>query len=82
MCGMTRAMISDPDMPSKARQGRTDEIRACIACNQACIGHYHMGFSISCIQNPVTGRERQLGNIAKVCRTCDAFSSPAAVPPA
>ena len=65
MCGMTRAMISDPDMPSKARQGRTDEIRACIACNQACIGHYHMGFSISCIQNPVTGRERQLGNIRK-----------------
>ena len=65
MCGMTRAMISDPEMPSKAREGRTDDIRACIACNQACIGHYHMGFSISCIQNPVTGRERKLGSIAK-----------------
>jgi len=61
MCGMTRALISDPDMPVKARAGRLDEIRACIGCNQACIGHYHAGYSISCIQNPVTGRERSLG---------------------
>jgi 2,4-dienoyl-CoA reductase-like NADH-dependent reductase (Old Yellow Enzyme family)/thioredoxin reductase len=65
MCGMTRAMISDPEMPNKAREGRSDDIRACIACNQACIGHYHMGVGISCIQNPVTGRERQLGSITK-----------------
>ena len=65
MCGMTRAMISDPEMPNKARTGHIDDIRACIACNQACIGHYHMGVGISCIQNPVTGRERTLGSIAK-----------------
>ena len=65
MCGMTRAMISDPEMPNKAREGRIDEIRACIACNQACIGHYHMGYGISCIQNPVSGRELKLGSIAK-----------------
>jgi len=65
MCGMTRAMISDPEMPDKARTGRLDDIRACIACNQACIGHYHMGVGISCIQNPVTGRERTLGNTSK-----------------
>ncbi|MFO1087699.1 MAG: FAD-dependent oxidoreductase [Reyranellaceae bacterium] len=65
MCGMTRAMISDPEMANKARTGRLDDIRACIACNQACIGHYHMGVGISCIQNPVTGRERKLGATAK-----------------
>ena len=65
MCGMTRAMISDPEMANKAREGRADDIRACIGCNQACIGHYHMGYSISCIQNPVTGRERKLGKIAE-----------------
>jgi 2,4-dienoyl-CoA reductase-like NADH-dependent reductase (Old Yellow Enzyme family)/thioredoxin reductase len=65
MCGMTRAMISDPEMPNKAREGRLDDIRACIACNQACIGHYHMGYGISCIQNPVTGRERKLGSVGK-----------------
>lgn len=61
MCGMTRAMISDPEMPAKASSGRIDEIRACIGCNQACIGHFHQGYSISCIQNPVTGRENILG---------------------
>lgn len=61
MCGMTRALISDPDMPNKARAGNLDQIRACIGCNQACIGHYHMGVPISCIQNPLSGRELSLG---------------------
>jgi 2,4-dienoyl-CoA reductase-like NADH-dependent reductase (Old Yellow Enzyme family)/thioredoxin reductase len=64
MCGMTRAMISDPEMANKARAGRLDDIRACIACNQACIGHYHAGYAISCIQNPVSGRELALGHIS------------------
>ncbi|MGE3871806.1 MAG: FAD-dependent oxidoreductase [Parvibaculaceae bacterium] len=61
MCGMTRAMICDPLMPTKARQGRSDDIRACIACNQACIGHAQLGLSISCIQYPESGREIQFG---------------------
>ncbi len=61
MCGMTRALISDADMPNKAQAGRLDDIRACIGCNQACIGHYHQGVRISCIQNPVSGRELTLG---------------------
>lgn len=57
VCGMTRAMICDPQMGNKAKQGRLDDIRACIACNQACIGHFHLGVPISCIQHPETGRE-------------------------
>ncbi len=61
MCGMTRAMIADPRMPAKARAGKTDEIRACIACNQACIGHAQLGLSISCIQYPESGRELRFG---------------------
>jgi 2,4-dienoyl-CoA reductase-like NADH-dependent reductase (Old Yellow Enzyme family) len=65
MCGMTRAMISDPEMPNKARAGRLDDIRACIGCNQACIGHYHQGVGISCIQHPVSGRELTLGVLPK-----------------
>jgi 2,4-dienoyl-CoA reductase-like NADH-dependent reductase (Old Yellow Enzyme family)/thioredoxin reductase len=63
MCGMTRALISDPDMPNKAQAGALDDIRACIGCNQACIGHFHNGFPISCIQNPVSGRETSLGRM-------------------
>jgi len=61
LCGMTRAMICDPQMPNKARAGHMENIRACIACNQACIGHFHLGFPISCIQHPETGRELRFG---------------------
>jgi 2,4-dienoyl-CoA reductase-like NADH-dependent reductase (Old Yellow Enzyme family)/thioredoxin reductase len=60
-CVMTRALICDPDMPGLARAGQTDDIRACIGCNQACIGHFHLGFPISCIQHPETGREQVYG---------------------
>lgn len=60
-CVMTRALIADPGLPRLARQGRTDDIRACVACNQACIGHFHAGYPISCIQRPETGRERRYG---------------------
>ncbi len=61
MCGMTRALIADPRMPAKAKAARADDIRACIACNQACIGHLHAGTPISCIQHPETGREQRFG---------------------
>lgn len=57
LCGMTRAMISDADMPNKAQAGQFDAIRACIGCNQSCIGRAHKGVGISCLQNPVSGRE-------------------------
>jgi hypothetical protein len=55
--GMTRALICDPELPIKAREGRVEDIRFCIACNQACIGHDGRGGFVSCIQNPVAGRE-------------------------
>ena len=61
ICGMTRALICDPQMPAKASQGRFDDIRACIGCNQACIHHFHRGLPISCIQHPESGRETVFG---------------------
>ncbi len=68
VCGMTRALICDPEMPNKAALGTPEDIRACIACNQACIGHFHKGFPISCIQNPVSGRELRFGNLPRASR--------------
>ncbi|PVA10053.1 oxidoreductase [Pelagivirga sediminicola] len=68
MCGMTRALICDPAMPGKAREDRPDDIRACIGCNQACIGHFHKGVPISCIQFPETGRELRYGTRRKADR--------------
>ncbi len=55
--GMTRALIADPELGRKARDGRTDEIVRCIGC-QACIAHYHASEPIRCTVNPATGRER------------------------
>ena len=60
-CAMTRALICDPELPNKAWSDRSDDIRACIGCNQACIGHFHAGYPISCIQRPETGRELTYG---------------------
>jgi 2,4-dienoyl-CoA reductase-like NADH-dependent reductase (Old Yellow Enzyme family) len=68
MVGMTRAMICDPEMPKKAEEGRLDDVRACIACNQACIGHFHLGYPISCIQHPETGRELTYGKRKPIAR--------------
>ena len=61
MVGMTRALICDPQMPAKAAAGLLEDIRACIGCNQACIGRFHRGLPISCIQHPETGRELTFG---------------------
>jgi 2,4-dienoyl-CoA reductase-like NADH-dependent reductase (Old Yellow Enzyme family)/NADPH-dependent 2,4-dienoyl-CoA reductase/sulfur reductase-like enzyme len=55
--GMNRALITDPDMPRKARAGEAP--LRCIGCN-ACIAHYHAETPIRCAQNPRTGRERTL----------------------
>ncbi|MDX6533112.1 MAG: hypothetical protein QOF68_856 [Gaiellales bacterium] len=57
-CGMTRALITDPSMPAKARAGRRHTV--CIGCNQGCIGHYHAGIPIACTINPWTGHETTL----------------------
>lgn len=65
MVAMTRAMICDPHMPNKALGEELDRIRVCIGCNQACIGHMHDNIPISCLQNPVTGRELQYSVMPK-----------------
>ena len=33
---MARPLIADPDLPRKLFDGRTDEIRPCVACNEDC----------------------------------------------
>ncbi len=70
-CAMTRALICDPLLPMKADDGRVDEIRACIGCNQACIGHFHAGYPISCIQYPESGRELEFGERGRASQPRD-----------
>ena len=62
MCGLVRAHIADPEFTKKASEDRSEDIRACIGCDQACIGHI-MGYNpVSCIQHPETGRELQFAH--------------------
>ncbi len=71
MCGMARAMICDPELANKAAAGRTDDIRACIGCNQACVGHRLAHHGVSCIQHPETGRELEFGTLEPAAAPLD-----------
>ena len=61
--GMTRALIADPDLPRKAREGRLDDIRTCVGANEGCIDRIYQGKPVTCVQNPATGREAELGEM-------------------
>ncbi len=61
MIGVVRGQIADPDFALKAREGRVDEIRFCIACNQNCYGRVGLNKSIGCVQNPAVGCEAAEG---------------------
>jgi mycofactocin system FadH/OYE family oxidoreductase 2 len=63
LVGMARALISDPELPTKAREGRLDEIRKCIACMQVCAGHFHKRLPIGCTLNPEAGREEEMATL-------------------
>ena len=60
MVGMTRALIADPDLPRKVREGRADDVRVCVGANEGCIDRIYQGKPVTCIQNPATGRELEM----------------------
>lgn len=60
LIGMTRALIADPEWPKKAMEGRLDDIRKCIACNQGCREK-----PVACTVNPEVGREKEMALISK-----------------
>ncbi|MFC1951294.1 FAD-dependent oxidoreductase [Chloroflexota bacterium] len=60
MIGMVRALVADPDLPRKTRDGRLDEIRHCIGCNEGCVGIPFLSGAIGCTINPEAGKEREL----------------------
>jgi len=54
---MARALIADPEMPEKARNGYNDRITHCIACNQGCFDRIFQGKPAGCLVNPLAGHE-------------------------
>jgi len=59
MVGMCRAHIADPELVNKTREGRLEDIRPCVACNEGCLGWKYGGFG--CIHNPAAGHEKRFG---------------------
>jgi 2,4-dienoyl-CoA reductase-like NADH-dependent reductase (Old Yellow Enzyme family)/thioredoxin reductase len=51
-----RAILSDPDLPNKIREGREDEIRRCMRC-MSCFSSLILNGQYWCAINPRTGRE-------------------------
>lgn len=56
---LSRGLLCDPEWPNKAREGRFDDIRQCVGCNQGCIDMIHKMKPFSCLQNPMVGREKE-----------------------
>ncbi|UCE51223.1 MAG: NAD(P)-binding protein, partial [Desulfobacterales bacterium] len=57
-----RGLLADPEMPKKAKEGRFDEIRTCIACNTCMQSIFKRG-RIECLVNPMLGREKEMAFI-------------------
>jgi len=58
LVSLVRAQIADPDLVRKTREGRADQVRPCIACNQGCVGGYIRNHRVGCTVNPVVGMEQ------------------------
>lgn len=59
LIGMARGLLADPELPRKAREGRFQEIRKCIGCNQGCLDEIFKGGSCRCLVNARAGREAE-----------------------
>ena len=56
---MTRALIADPDLPHKWREGRAADIRPCLLANQDNIIGLVQNPRLSCANNPAAGYEHE-----------------------
>ncbi len=53
-----RQSIADPQFPNKLKQGRREDVRPCILCNDECIGRiFERRTQLSCTVNPSAGFE-------------------------
>ncbi len=68
LVAMTRQHIADPETVTKLREGRAQDIRPCLGCNQGCVDTLDKHRAITCTVNPAVGREREigLGTLARV----------------
>jgi 2,4-dienoyl-CoA reductase-like NADH-dependent reductase (Old Yellow Enzyme family)/thioredoxin reductase len=61
MVSIVRGQIADPHWVTKAKEGRAEDVRPCLSCNQMCWGRRYRDYWISCLINPSAGREFEWG---------------------
>ena len=61
MVSIVRGQIADPHLARKTMEGRSEDVRGCISCNQMCWGRRSRDYWISCLINPSAGREFEWG---------------------
>ncbi len=61
LVSIVRGQIADPHLARKTMEGRAEDVRGCISCNQMCWGRRSRDYWISCLINPSAGREWEWG---------------------
>lgn len=54
-----RPLITDPYWVQKVIEGREKDIKPCVSCCYGCIGNVQKGKQMSCIFNPLVGKEKE-----------------------
>ncbi len=60
MVSMVRALIADPGLVNKAKQGNTDLIRPCIGSNFGCVGQIMSTGKLGCVVNVAAAKETEV----------------------
>jgi 2,4-dienoyl-CoA reductase (NADPH2) len=64
LIGLGRALLADSEFPNKAREGRTDEIRTCIACSN-CLDNLLTGYKSGAMSPAFCSINPRMGNEAE-----------------
>jgi 2,4-dienoyl-CoA reductase (NADPH2) len=56
---IARGLLADPDLLAKARNGKSDQIYHCVACNQGCFDAVFQNRPVTCLVNPRAGKEAE-----------------------
>lgn len=60
LVSLARPLLADPEFVKKTREGRTESINTCIACNQACLDYIFQKKRATCMVNPQACYETEL----------------------
>lgn len=60
MIVMGRALLADPELPNKAKEGRFEDIAPCTGCGQGCLRAQLTWEPMTCVINPTLGREKEM----------------------